>query len=124
MGTNYYYHTNICGHCDRADVLHVGKQSMGWSFHFRAYRTYRSGDPAIESIAHWERTFKTVPGILKDENGKEISHPLEFLAGLPRPTPEQQAVEDSPDTRGGWPIDPEREWRDAEGFHFYDGEFS
>jgi len=33
MGTNYYWHSNPCTKCHRADeVLHIGKSSVGWAF--------------------------------------------------------------------------------------------
>ena len=124
MGTNYYYHINICQHCNRSDVFHVGKKSMGWSFHFRAHRDNIDGIPKILTSADWSRMFKTTAGILVDESEAVIDNPLEFLAKLDRPTPEQQAWEDSPDQRGGYSLDPNREWRDIDGFYFYDGEFS
>jgi hypothetical protein len=39
MGTNYYVEPPpccpTCGH--RADIVHIGKSSMGWRFTFRGY---------------------------------------------------------------------------------------
>lgn len=126
MGVNYYYHTNICHECTRSDVLHVGKKSMGWTFHFHGYRTEFGADQNIVSISDWEKLFKTVPGVLVDEEERVVENPLEFLHELERPTKEQQEDEDSPDRRGAWSPrpDPLTEWRDSEGFAFYDGEFS
>ncbi len=123
MGTNYFYRTNICNHCERADVLHVGLSSSGWTFHFRAYRTLTGADQDIVSVADWARLFKTVPGVLVDENDNVIDHPLEFLAGLEHPTEYQKKFEDDRLSRY-LKIYPDREWRDPEGFLFYDGEFS
>ena len=123
MGTNYYYHINICEHCNRSDSFHVGKKSMGLTFHFRAYRGEQE-IPDVVSFADWAKVFKTKAGILVDENEAIIDNPLEFLAKLERPTPGQQAFEDSPEVRSGLPLDPQKEWRDTEGFYFYDGEFS
>lgn len=126
MGTNYYYHANVCQHCARSDRLHVGKKSMGWTFHFRGYRDRPDGLDLI-SLTDWERLFKTTTaGILVDEYERVIENPLEWLAGLERPTLGQQKLEDSPERRGSYaPIpDPKTEWRDSEGFAFYDGEFS
>lgn len=124
MGTNYYYHINPCQHCNRSDVLHVGKKSMGWTFGFRAYRGLE-GHQDIVSLADWARVFKTVPGILVDENEVVVDDPMRFLTELERPSVGQQELEDSPQRRG--PASPhpvaEHEWRDAEGFRFYDGEF-
>lgn len=126
MGTNYYYHRNICEHCHRSDVLHVGKKSGGWTFHFHGYRGQADGSLDIISVADWARVFKTTAGILVDEGERVVVDPLQFLAELERPSKEQQEKEDSPEWRGSWSPHPEpdREWRDPEGFAFYDGEFS
>lgn len=125
MSTNYYHHTNICEHCQRSTVRHVGKQSVGWSFHFRGYLNQADGSPDIVSLADWARVFKTTPGILVDENDIVVEDPLRFLATLIRPDKAQQEKEDSPEWRGSFSPhpDPETEWRDAEGFRFYNGEF-
>jgi len=32
MGTNYYAEANHCTHCNRSDVIHIGKASAGWRF--------------------------------------------------------------------------------------------
>lgn len=126
ISTNYYYRTNVCDHCQRADVLHVGKKSSGWTFHFRGYRVSTGADQDIISVADWARLFKTTPGVLVDECDREIESPLQFLAELEHPTLAQQHSEDSPERRGRWSPrpDPDTEWRDEEGFAFYDGVFS
>lgn len=121
---NYYYHTQICEHCQRSNVLHVGKISMGWTFGFRAHRGQPDGSPDIVSLADWERVFKTIPGVLVDEEEVVIENPLLFLSQLVRPSAGQQEVEDSPERLGGHRRDPAHEWRDAEGFRFCDQEFS
>lgn len=126
MGTNYYWLTNICAHCQRSTMLHVGKQSMGWGFQFRGYRRDTGSDQDIVSLADWSRIFKTHTGVLVDEEERPVADPLKFLADLRRPTKEQQELEDSPERRGQTSPhpDPKFEWRDSEGFAFYDGEFS
>lgn len=126
IGTNYYYHTNICNHCERADIMHVGKKSAGWTFHFRGYRIKTGADQNIVSVADWARVFETVPGVLVDEEERVIESPLQFLAELEHPTEAQQRSEDSPERRGHWSPrpDPATEWRDEEGFAFCDRKFS
>jgi hypothetical protein len=126
MGTNFYYHTNECGHCKRSDVLHVSKRSGGWSFSFRGYRDQEDGSPDIVSRADWIKLFASKPGSLINEYGDVIEDPVVFLEGLVKPTKEQQEKEDSPEWRGHWSPwpDPDTEWHDSEGFRFYDGEFS
>lgn len=123
---NYYYHTNVCEHCQRSDRLHVGKSNPHRTFHFQGYRIKTGADQDIVSLADWTRLFKTTPGILVDELDRVIEDPLKFLAKLDRPTSEQQKYEDSPAWRGSATPqpDPATEWRDAEGFAFYDGYFS
>lgn len=123
MGMNYYYHTNICQHCQRSDRQHVGKKSHGWTFHFQGYRFSTGANQDIVSLADWARVFKTTAGVLVDEEERVIEDPLKFLAELERPTAEQQAWEDDPKNLGGH-IRDDREWRDDEGFAFYDGYFS
>lgn len=126
MGMNYYYTVNVCEHCGRSDVLHVGKKSSGWTFHFRAYRIDTGAKYDITSVADWAKMFKNIPGIFSDENEHIIALPLNFLAELEHPTPFQIVSEDSPERRGHWSPrpDPATEWRDEEGFAFYDGVFS
>lgn len=122
MGTNYYYRTNVCQHCDRSDMRHVGLVSAGWTFQFRAYRIETGADQDIVKVADWARLFKTVPGVLVTEYGTVIEHPLQFLAELEHPTEYQKKVENQRIGRH-LSIDSNREWRDDEGFYFYDGEF-
>lgn len=124
MGTNYYWNLNICEHCKRMDRLHVGKQSSGWSFHFRGHRNPPEVMPSIISITDWAKVFKTTTGILTDEYDRVVEDPLKFLATLERPSVAQQESEDSPSRLGGSPPNPAIQWRDPEGFTFYDGEFS
>lgn len=35
MGTNFYVEDNVCEHCGRKDILHIGKRSCGWKFNFQ-----------------------------------------------------------------------------------------
>jgi len=38
MGINYFWHRDVCPHCDRpAEIRHIGKKSGGWQFAFRGY---------------------------------------------------------------------------------------
>lgn len=124
MGTNYYFHSQRRLPWRRPDVLHVGKQSGGWTFHFRAHRRRTDGLEII-SLADWAQLFKTTKGVLMDEYDRVIEDPLKFLMELERPTKAQQESEDSEKRRGPWSPrpDPLTEWRDPEGFAFYDGEF-
>ena len=141
MGTNYYWHDQPCGSCSRFEVIHVGKSSAGWSFGFRGYR-HELTDPdhpdwgydhespfgvPVLSRADWCRVLAGRPGRMVNEYGDEVADPIVWMQGLVAPSAEQQRKEDSPEWQGpfGRPLgsDP-REWRDGEGFRFYDGEFS
>lgn len=75
MGTNYYHRTNICDHCDRYDVHHIGKSSGGWTFGFHGER---EPDPEINplggvvaSLKDWKSRLKS--GKIFDECDEEIS---------------------------------------------------
>lgn len=139
MGTNYTWTFGACGHCGRSDEMHVGKSSAGWSFSFRAWphRLWSEDhpedgyDPAspvgfpVLSRADWRRVFTEHPGELRNEYGDAIPNPLEWLDKWQPPTAEQVAWEDTEYRRSPfYRADPAREWRDAEGFRFYAGEFS
>lgn len=141
MGTNFYWHEDCpepCEHCAQEPV-HVGKRSGGWSFGFRAYKHapfdvehpewgYEFRSPfgaSIESRADWREVFTARAGRLVDEYGLEEADPVAWLDALTPPDVEQQRREWSREWMGScWERDPKREWRDAEGFRFYLGEFS
>jgi hypothetical protein len=89
MGTNYYYHVNVCEHCKKSEQsFHIGKNSAGWTFSFRAYDKYNSPfmfsedvhgqmnvgmiDP-IRSFSDWKEIFKSVPGEIRNEYNEVIS---------------------------------------------------
>lgn len=87
----------------------------------------------IHSRKDWVTKVFSAPGILVSEYGTEEPEVLEWLRVMEGPDEEQIAKERSLDWRGptGYPIlysagprkgEP-REWRDEEGFRFYDGEF-
>lgn len=137
MGTNYYWRDRPCEHCGRHDEIHVGKSSAGWSLVFRAW-PHRLDDPEhpewghdpsspfglpVVSRADWRTVFTLRSGELWDEYGRKVDYPLAWLDALKPPTGEQRGREDG--NRGPMARpDPEREWRDSEGFRFYAGEFS
>lgn len=63
MGTNYYAvsERNRCDCCGRVDEqrIHIGKNSWGWSFSFRGYRTDYRGDSwfdqtVTENLTSWK----------------------------------------------------------------------
>lgn len=69
MGTNYYHHTNICGHCGRGDEpKHIGKSSGGWCFSLHVYP-----DQGIRTLEDWERIFRGHGTLIKDEYERVIS---------------------------------------------------
>lgn len=77
MGTNYYFNEDVCPHCNRpANVVHIGKSSMGWKFSFRGYFGLscpfgRESD--IRSFADWKEIFQNLDGRITNEYGEEIS---------------------------------------------------
>lgn len=81
MGTNYYWHESEpdgdpdvcpCGAIIAASehrVLHVGKQSVGWAFHFRVYE----GDLGPKNSREWREVMDSRAGVLLDEYGTRHS---------------------------------------------------
>ncbi|GIM89701.1 hypothetical protein [Paractinoplanes toevensis] len=128
MGTNYYLREHPCGSCGRSDELHVGKSSGGWSFGFRGYRhdpdddRYSPTGYPVLSRDDWRKVFTDKPGRLVDEYGREVENPIEWLDALQPPDLKQQRWEGS--NMGSYWRPDARDWRDTEGFRFYDGDFS
>jgi hypothetical protein len=117
MGTNFYAHLDVCPHCDRpSEVIHIGKRSGGWSFHFH-------GTDTIRSWEDWQVELKRSLTVILDEYGTR--HTFEEF---------RRVVEDSRDSDGnhydychGRYDDPrylEKLWKDEEGYAFSEGEFS
>jgi hypothetical protein len=136
VGTNYVLRQTECPACHRTDEIHIGKKSHGWSFSFRGYRhqlldpshpdwgfEHNSpfGEPVL-SRADWIRVVGGYDGRVFDEYHREIADPVAWLKGLEPPDARQQRWED--EHMGSFWQPDERDWRDAEGFRFYDGEFS
>lgn len=136
MGTNYFLRYNACGHCERYEEAHIGKQSFGWSFLFRAYehRLMNEGHPdwghdprspfgfEVRSRADWLRVLAEVPGSVVDEYGSEVEDPVAWLNDLEPPSLVQRRFEDDP---RHYPSYCERtDRRDADGFRSESREFS
>lgn len=136
MGTNYYLRFNACGHCERYEDAHIGKQSFGWSFLFRRYEHrlmneehpdwgYEPRSPfgfEVRSRADWLRVLAEVPGTVVDEYGTEVDEPATWLRQLEPPTSKQRRFED--DQRHYFRYAERTDVRDAEGFRFESREFS
>lgn len=136
MGTNFYYRIDVCQPCGRYTEVHVGKQSAGWSFGFRAYqhRLMNADHPEwgfdpqsplgfpIVSRADWRKAFTERAGELWDEYGRRASDPLIWLGNLLAPDPAQRHKEDQMTSYPSW-MDGSA-WRDPEGFRFDLREFS
>jgi hypothetical protein len=126
MGTNYHLRYNDCDGCGRYDEAHIGKQSAGWSFLFRAYGGPHADESPfgfdVRSRADWRRVLETVKGRVVDEYDREVDEPLVWLDGHRPPDGAQRAFEETP---GFYPSYYDRtEWRDTEGFRFEPREFS
>ena len=136
MGTNYVLRYNACEHCSRYDEAHIGKQSFGWSFLFRAYPHellnpaqpewgYQPASPfgfPVLSRADWLRVLAEVRGDVFNEYGDEIETPVAWLSTIEPPDAALQRREDGMTTYPSY-FDPTG-WRDAEGFRFEPREFS
>lgn len=64
MGTNYYYVANECNHCQRHDLIHIGKQSFGWRFLLSGYSGKYDLSDMLKSIGK---------NRIVDEYGNEIT---------------------------------------------------
>lgn len=125
MGTNYYLHCPTCPTCGRkSDPVHIGKQSAGWPFIFRAYfdwgdESYCTPDPLQGSINSWEMWQANLEfiadhpkfGVIRNEYGATID-PTEFV----------QMVLRSRHTVPPEPVG--REWELRDGFIFTTVNFS
>lgn len=135
MGTNYYWHQQICDHCHRSDAVHVGKQSAGWSFGFRGWPHQLMNaehpdwgfDPEspfgkpVMSRADWREIFAANPaGRLVSEYRTQIDDPLAWIDGLM--VPDQQQIRNEEAMYGTYVFPADS--RDAEGFRVTTTEFS
>lgn len=69
MGTNYYWHANVCSQCGRGDKpKHIGKSSAGWCFSLRVYPHEN-----IHDLDDWERILTAPEGQIRDEYGEKVS---------------------------------------------------
>ncbi len=142
MGTNFYYRTNICGHCDRHKEIHVGKSSGGWSFGFRGYphELFDAEHPEwghdtespfgfpVLSRNDWQKAFTGSTGELWDGYGRRVEDdPVVWLNQREAPDAAQVRKE-AEMTSIAWWVGAyslgAQSWRDAEGFRFDVGEFS
>lgn len=77
MGTNYYLRCNCCDHCNRYDVLHIGKQSVGWKFIFQAYK-----DNNLISVASWIEEIRKSKNEIYDEYYRHVKDKEEFIKNI------------------------------------------
>lgn len=148
MGTNYYWRQQISGGWDRKyEEIHVGKNSIGWSFGFHAVVAPLKHDGNgtdtifgydVTTRQDWMRVFTTEPGYLINEYDEKIDDPITWLKEWEAPSAEQIATEERNTThsvisntfagletdmgnRNSWYDD--RNWRDDEGFRFTTDDF-
>lgn len=111
MSTNYYLIEEPCPRCGSggttAEGLHVGKDSSGWAFVFRAH-------PGIRSMADWRRELlesaRTGERTLVDEYGTEF--------------PAEELLDDARRKKGLTKRLSEGAYLDPEGYVFAAYEFS
>lgn len=72
MGTNYYWHHDICGSCGRSDdPIHIGKSSAGWCFALHV-----DEDIGIKSLDDWMSRWGEMNHTnseIRDEYGHPVS---------------------------------------------------
>lgn len=114
MGTNYYAHLDTCPHCDRAEVIHIGKKSHGWEFSFH-------GTDSIRSWADWKVELQRSTARIFDEYGRKYTFE-EFAEVV---TSQKGTGQNHFDyCKVHHPSYVEGLWKDDEGFCFNEGEFS
>jgi len=69
MSTNYYFHRDVCPHCERADKIHhIGKSSVGWCFSL-----HMDQDLEVTSLEDWKRVFAEPNSLIISEYGRQLS---------------------------------------------------
>ena len=77
MGTNYYFRYHCCDHCNRYDELHIGKQSVGWKFIFRAYKNRN-----LISVASWIEEIRKPNNKIYDEYDRHVQDKEDFIKNI------------------------------------------
>lgn len=119
MGTNYYLHLNCCEHCGRPEwKAHIGKQSAGWRFSFRAYgedcwASPPEGREDLKDFDAWQRLILSPASKVFDEYGDE-HEPENFVNAILTSLAEGENRRE---------YQPGKVWKDAKGFPFQVGEF-
>jgi len=120
MGTNYYLVVNKCECCNRRDLVHIGKKSLGWQFSF--YGPVQQF-PDLRSWESWKVFL--INQLIVDEYDRDITFE-EFVLLVENSKDGRNhfdaCTESFPDwiDRVGQGID----WKDEEGWSFSSGEFS
>jgi hypothetical protein len=76
MGTNFYFHHNVCKCCKRSDVMHIGKSSGGWCF---LLHVGLPDDDVPQTLEAWKEKFKEPNSFIENEYGERLE-PDEMLA--------------------------------------------
>lgn len=123
MSTNYYHRFNECEHCGRYDEKHIGKNSGGWQFSFRAY-VDGDGNVIVGSWADWQNVLKA--GRIFDEYGKEVS--LDWFVALVEESRGKQNhydyVKNAPQYQEAGMNYLRDDYKDSDGWDFSRGAFS
>jgi len=73
MGTNYYWHRDVCDKCKRpAQIVHIGKSSGGWSFSFHGFKNEYGDNLPIRSIDDWEKFIAEPNSVIVDEYDRVV----------------------------------------------------
>jgi len=128
MGTNYYWHRNVCDKCERSEsVIHIGKSSGGWTFSFHGIKG-EWDDVKIVSFDDWKKLLQQPNSRIMDEYEREV--PYDDFVSLVEDKRDsdlnhtiycrEQAAAGAP----GYTSVTQGCWLDQEGNSFSDGEFS
>lgn len=120
MSTNYYYigpdaerqDHDVTFAGDEAEGMHIGKNSIGWSFMFQAYP-----DLGLVSWEAWQERLGRGSGQIVDEYGRVVT--LDTLRETVEASRPYRANHPSLERRPAYDAaENQREWLDADGWHF------
>lgn len=130
MGCNYYLISDPCKECGKESFRkHIGKASIGWQFHFRAYPeegifTYKDwlikiNEPKFHIVDEYNRILRVEEFIEIVVNKKHGMSPWNIHSQIPMSDKEKLYLV-------GKQVNPRlyTTWKDNDGYSFSDSEFS
>lgn len=133
MGTNYYWHYNICDCCGREDIKHICKSHNKFQGYFTdsewndETNQYDSPKPEIVSWQDWKNTLLNTPGQIWNEYNDhvKVDEFIKEVEAVPMESRRRQYdwMKDHGRLEQHHPGH-ENDWLDKDGFSFSSVEFS